>query len=528
MSERLSLLLVDDDVVDRATLRRLLQSHAELEIVEAESGKDAIAALNARGFDVVLLDYFLPDATASELLSVMQARHPAPGVVALTGLGDESIAVELMKAGVQDYLNKHKLDAALLWTALRGAVSQARAKNLEREMLLGQRRHIARLEALAIHAPSLVGGLSLAELCSRAVDVAVVVLDADATAIVVNDAHEGDVADHRGAAIDVDALPPLVEPLRPVRIVVDDGSSLFAVSIKHGDVEARLVARVRPSTSSPVLHTGELDVVEAVFGQLALVLARSLENARLLRHVEREVRLRDEVMAVVSHDLRGPLGNALVACELLEPGLRAEDVGVLRRMCSSLTHMRGLVDDLVEAVRARGVDDESELVLRRTVLDVKELVLDAAALIEEACRSRNIALTTTTTATRPLSADRRRVLQVLGNLLQNAVKFTPDGGAIDVSARDVVVEGNGGVEFTVVDTGKGVAEDAVAHVFERFWKGDQRVAGGLGLGLAIARAVVDAHGGTIWCTSTPGQGARFTFFLPRGDTEAAALVAHAP
>lgn len=120
-------------------------------------------------------------------------------------------------------------------------------------------------------------------------------------------------------------------------------------------------------------------------------------------------------------------------------------------------------------------------------------------------------------------ADHHRLLQVLGNLLQNAVKFTPEGGTIALAAR--VLDGHGGgargaghgddaVEFSVRDTGTGIPEDAVPHVFERFFRVSQD-ARGLGLGLAIARSVVVAHGGGIRCESAPDQGALFVFHIPR-------------
>jgi signal transduction histidine kinase len=110
----------------------------------------------------------------------------------------------------------------------------------------------------------------------------------------------------------------------------------------------------------------------------------------------------------------------------------------------------------------------------------------------------------------PVSCDRHRLMQVLANLLGNAVKVMPGGGAIRLSVRAA----SGQVLFTVADTGPGIAAEDAAQIFERYWRGQNPGYEGTGLGLAIARGVVEAHGGRIWVESAPGEGAAFTFSLP--------------
>ena len=118
-------------------------------------------------------------------------------------------------------------------------------------------------------------------------------------------------------------------------------------------------------------------------------------------------------------------------------------------------------------------------------------------------------------------ADRERVLQVLSNLVGNAIKFTPGGGRVEVAAtRDPA-----GVCFSVSDTGPGIAPDHLPHVFDRFWKHETRGKRGTGLGLFIAKGIVEAHGGRIWVESVPGQGATFRFTLTSADGGGAPLAA---
>ncbi len=111
-----------------------------------------------------------------------------------------------------------------------------------------------------------------------------------------------------------------------------------------------------------------------------------------------------------------------------------------------------------------------------------------------------------------VNVDRDRILQVLSNLLGNALKFTPPGGRVQVEAH----AGDAAVIVRVTDTGPGIAADELPHVFDRFWQGAKARRAGAGLGLAIAKGIVEAHGGTIFARSVPGRGATFTFTLPRG------------
>jgi signal transduction histidine kinase len=156
------------------------------------------------------------------------------------------------------------------------------------------------------------------------------------------------------------------------------------------------------------------------------------------------------------------------------------------------------------------------LPLEKRPLELGDLLRDAQVNFGPQAEDRGVALEVQIpTALPAVNADPRRLAQVLGNLLTNALRHTPEGGRVTLSAQ----AGEGAVVVTVADTGPGIAADDLPYIFERFWRGDKSRsrAGGAGLGLAITRQLVELHGGRVWVESTPGQGSRFQVSLPLPD-----------
>jgi signal transduction histidine kinase len=210
----------------------------------------------------------------------------------------------------------------------------------------------------------------------------------------------------------------------------------------------------------------------------------------------------------VAHDLRNPLTAISMYASLLLEMPRDADTqrGQLRTVLELTDQMNRLIQDLLDASRI----EAGQLRVNPAPLRLPPLLADAAEMVRMAAAERGVSLRVQAAeGLPPVLADRDRVLQVLSNLLGNAVKFTPRGGDVLVlaSARDGVVE------VAVADTGAGIAPEQLPHVFDRFWQGDARRKGA-GLGLAIARGIVEAHGGSIRAESDPGRGSTFTFTLP--------------
>jgi signal transduction histidine kinase len=257
---------------------------------------------------------------------------------------------------------------------------------------------------------------------------------------------------------------------------------------------------------------GEADLEVAL--ELSRRAALAVDNARLYEEAQRASRTREEVLAVVSHDLRNPLNAIVLGASLLEEfsseTWSARDQQQLRAIRNASQQMAGLIQDLVEVAAL----ESGSAALSCEPLTAGELVAGAVELFHELAAQRGLTLHAEVAPDLPgIEADRARVLRILSNLLGNALKFTPAGGTVTASAAP----GEGGVRFSVADTGPGVAPQHLPHLFDRYWQARRGEKQGLGLGLAIAKGIVDAHGGRIWAESEPGAGAAFHFILPAGN-----------
>ncbi|HEX8241849.1 MAG TPA: ATP-binding protein [Longimicrobium sp.] len=374
MSAALRVLLVEDNPGDARLIRETLRDAGgpPFDLAHAGHLAAALPLLAARGADVVLLDLSLPDAHGLETLTRALAAAPDAAIVVLTGLDDETVAIQAVQAGAQDYLVKGQVEPGMLTRALRYAMERKRLE-AERARLL-EREHEARTAA------------------------------------------------------------------------------------------------------------------------------------------EAAVRARDEVLRIVAHDIGNSLSAVKIHALVLERTLPpAGEFGEARKRTGAIRELTAQMDRLRQDLLDVAAIEAGRLSVEPAPLDVGEVVGQAAAALAELAREKGVSLSATVASGLPrVWADRERLLQVLANLGGNAVKFTPAGGSVTVRA-----ERNGGsVRVSCQDTGPGIAGEDLPHVFDRFWQARSTRRAGAGLGLAIARGIVEAHGGTISAESTPGVGSTFAFTLP--------------
>lgn len=259
------------------------------------------------------------------------------------------------------------------------------------------------------------------------------------------------------------------------------------------------------------VYDPDLQATAEEYGRVA---GLAIENAMFQRSLEDAVRSREEVCAVVSHDLRNPLtaiksGSQLIGDLLQDPQIdRAALREVVRLVFGASERMLHLVDDLLDLSKM----EAGHLSLKTEESSAKEILRAVAELFEPEASSKDIEFALLPRADLPhIWCDSNRLFQVLSNLLGNAFKHTPNGGRVTLHAREV--EGRW-VEFSVEDSGPGIDPAYLPHVFDRYWQPRESAKKGAGLGLFIAKQIVKAHGGEIWVQSDAGQGSRFTFTIP--------------
>jgi signal transduction histidine kinase len=262
--------------------------------------------------------------------------------------------------------------------------------------------------------------------------------------------------------------------------------------------------------------------VNAIANQLAIALDRdrawrrditqreraealAAENARLFKEEQHAVRLREQILAIVSHDLRNPLGAILMTADTLAK--QGELPPAVARIRRAAKRMQRLIEDLLDFASI----EAGRLAIKRQPEDPGSMILEALASFEGVAQEKGIKLTADVKPhLTEVYCDRGRILQVLANLVGNAIKVTAEGGHITlrVEAREHELL------FAVSDDGPGIGEEDKKHLFERYWRSGAAQYEGTGLGLAIVSGIVSAHGGRTWVESELGRGATFLFAVP--------------
>jgi PAS domain S-box-containing protein len=313
----------------------------------------------------------------------------------------------------------------------------------------------------------------------------------------------------------------LIERLSPEQL------SGFSQSEEH--LQALRAAGPHSVIATPLLARGKLVGVillvsclpNRVYGpsdvRLAEELARraalSIENARLFGEAQRAIKTREEILAIVSHDL----GNSLAAIELgAYPFCQAEqiDANEVREYAQGVQHsaaeMKLLISDLLDFARIQS----GTLSIVPSARKLSNILMPAVVNLRTLAGAKRQTVEVDLPSSLPdVAVDARRIRQIVANLVWNAVKFTPLEGTITISARQHIDQ----VVVSVKDTGPGIPQEHLSNIFNRFWQVPGTTQKGSGLGLSIAKSIVEAHGGTIWAESELGHGSSIFFTLPSID-----------
>ncbi|HET9986288.1 MAG TPA: ATP-binding protein [Longimicrobiales bacterium] len=544
-----TVLLVEDNPADAELIAVRLEPEigatnaAPVRLLQADSAAAACATLEGAAVDVVILDLSLPDARWLEALHRVRAAASDVPVIVLTGTADEALALEALRAGAQDYVLKPPPDGA----TLRRILGYAR----ERQRLLRELDQAVRTSETAALRWRLLAEagrlLATAELPGPALaEVAGLLVPAAADALVLLYLGDDEVPSVAEVAhVDTGRAAELrrrLDELLAAPVVALDRLRRAAAAADAGDV-AGSEAALAPLLASLDVASGigvPLGVADRVSGLVALAppagrytaaadvefcrsladrIGQALERARLFRQARRAVAARDRAFGIVSHDLRNPLGTIQIcATALLDP--KPPPLSGIRDMAQIIQRSAAWMQQIVQDLLDRASLDAGRLALERRPTTAADVIGAAQVMFAPVAEEEGLEFVVeSATDLPPFAADPSRLLQVLSNLLSNAMKFTPSGGRIVLSARKASKRESGlasALRFAVSDTGPGIPPDELAHVFDWFWQSRRRGGSGAGLGLSIARGLIEAHGGRLVVESTPGQGSTFWFTIPAG------------
>ena len=536
-----TVLLVDDEEANLDLLEAFLRSDGYTSLVRTADARRAVPLLEEHGADLVLLDLHMPHRSGFQVLEEVRART-APGeylpVLVLTADATADAKERALSGGANDFLIKPLFGTEVL----------LRVRNLLETRVLHRQERAARAaaeaaaaraallaEASRVLGASLDSATALAQLARlvvpRLADACVVELAAGGGFVPAAAAHadpEREAALRAAPAPAEGATHPLADLLRGERATqlpwaleygaagsghsLGPGATLAAPFRSAGGVAGGVVL-VRAGEGRRFARE-ELELAE----ELARRVALAAENARLFAQAQQATRARDHTLAVVAHDLRNPLASIAMGSEMLlhmlPPRANAFHKESLESMYHSAHRMHRLVDDLLDVARM----DMGGLTLDAGEREVGALFADAESMLRPLAEARSIRLELAgCDDAPPVLADGPRVVQVLSNLVGNALKFSPEGGRVTVACAAAGAE----LRVSVSDQGPGIPAEQLPHLFGAFWQADRRDRRGVGLGLSIARAVVEAHGGRIWVDTRDGEGSTFHFTLPLAAPSAA-------
>ena len=282
-------------------------------------------------------------------------------------------------------------------------------------------------------------------------------------------------------------------------------STIFAPLILHGSVIG--VLRLSMAESGRMYTDGDIALAQDIARHVTL----AIERATLYRDAQTAIRARDNLIGIVSHDLRNYLSTICMSTVLLSRASQTDDFQAGRMQVDAIQRSAVRMDRLINSLLDATMIETGRFTIELKTEDVASLVDEAARILRPQIEGRSLQLKARLADQLPaIQCDRERVLQIIANLVGNAIKFTSAGGEICIAAMAM----EDAVCFSVSDTGCGIQERELSRVFDRYWTKHPGIREGTGLGLFIAKGITEAHGGTIWVESKSGLGTTFFFTLP--------------
>jgi len=473
------ILVVDDEERIREGCRAVL-SQSGFEVASADSGKTGLKMIEDAHYDIVLLDLMMPQMSGLEVLPQLKAAHPDTAVIVITGYATLEHSIEAMKAGAFDFIPK-PFTPDQLTVVVEKAIAYTRA-----------------LQDIA-NEKSRMRGL-------------------------VNRLSDGVLAtDSRGRI--VLANPSFLKMMRYSSGKVIDSN--VKDLIHHPAMLEMIHDVLSGSTAEPVEKTREIKIGDetqgggvvlnvhcAPFRDRSGVNLGSITVLHDITALKEMDRMKSDFVSMVSHEIRSPLNSILMQIRVVLDGLAGEvtekQKQILGRVAARIQSLVDLATDLLDLSKI----ESGPIALEKENVQLNQIITDQIALYNDAAAAAGIALEFAPDENLPtLMANRTNMEEVLGNLISNAIKYSPEGGRVRISAA---AEADG-ISLQVQDEGLGIPPEEQTRIFDRFYRvknSQTRSITGTGLGLAIVKRIVEAHGGSISVKSTQNKGTTFKVQLP--------------
>jgi signal transduction histidine kinase/CheY-like chemotaxis protein len=543
-----TLLIVDDCAEDRKIYRRYLlrDTHFTYEIVDADSAETGLSLWQQSQFDAILLDFCLPDMSGFEFLERLQNQksnhhfNTHSSVIMLTGRGDEKLAVQAMKKGIQDYLVKQNLKPDVLQLAVRNAIKQSSLqaqlskKNRRQRLIattalriresldLGQILHTAVTEVQQLlkcdrvilyqFALGVSGEKIFQSMSTNTTESKSIFNSCDIQAVGENNHWQCQGAICNIYAAGLKQTPNLDE-------VFDVEANLIVpINISHdGRLWGLLVANQCPKTSQKekVWQPDEVEILNEVSVQLAIAIQQAELLAQTTASLAKEKQLNEfksQFIATVSHEYRTPLASILAAASTLKQHNDKLDNSKQQRFLEiieeKVRHLSKLVDEVLQV---------NQMELEKTKF--KPIPLDLLQFFSELMEQQRLTTDDKHEFIFKINGncqgfwgDKGLLRQIFTNLISNAIKYSPNGGDIEFHLIGKATE----ITFSIQDDGIGIPSKEQKNLFQSFSRASNvDTIPGTGLGLAIAKSCVELHGGNISLDSRIGQGTKVTVTLPK-------------
>jgi len=492
-------LLIEDDKLDQMAFKRLVKEQNLLyDYRIAGSFEQARDILSSGKFDIAVVDYFLGDGTAFDVLDLIVDTP----VIFATGAGNEEVAIKAMKAGAYDYMIKdiERNYLKVLPQIIEKAITHKKTRDALKE-------YHGNLEILVKHrTEQLAEEKELLAVTLSSMTDGVVAVDAEKHIILFNKVAENLTGwNFEEAQIEiVDNVLHIIDEKTKKAVESPIDKVLGSGKTEGGADRDVLVAkdgRQRPiaATAAPI-RKDDGTVIGVVM---------------VLRDVarEREIdRMKSDFVSSVSHELRTPLTSikAYTATILRDPDMPEQ---VKHEFLAIIDEESDLLKNLIEGLLEISRIESGAVKFLREPMNITNVIGQVLSGLQHLADKKNIQLKTDiSNELGQLQGDEGKIQSMVMNLVSNAIKFTPENGQVSISARREGQE----LVIRVSDTGIGVPKEALTKIFDRFYRVYQSGKGipGTGLGLAIVKEIVDMHGGRIEVESQPGRGSTFTVFLP--------------